>query len=151
MGGSAVDKDGPKRCFNGYKHYQLRWFEDRHLVVRDFALPRRVLLAAFCDYNKTGPEHAVIVNVADLFYLQYNRAKGINAGTMAEMRDRVTVTHNDLTRSVLDRGLTVGESFVCVHGDCRSLFVSVCRRADATEPGQPDIVEIAIGYDKNWC
>jgi hypothetical protein len=93
----------------------------------------------------------VIVNVGDLFYLQYNRAKGINEGTLEEMRDKVTVTHNDKYMSVLDQGLSVGDTFVCVHGNCRALFVSVCARVDAAGPDEPDIMEIAIGYDKNWC
>jgi Gametolysin peptidase M11 len=149
MGASFGASDGPRKCFNGYKHYQLRWFENRHLNLSDFTTPRKVLVAAFADYDKTTAAHSVIVNVGGMFFLQYNRAKGINEGT-AEMKDLVTVTANTPSFSVLLRGLGVGQSHTrALNG--KVLYVSACRRIDATRSTQPDVMEIAIGYGRNWC
>jgi hypothetical protein len=149
MGISYSITDGPKKCFNGYKNYQLRWYEDRHLNLYDFTEPRLIQLAAFADYDKTGPQHSVIINVDDLFFLQYNRAKGINSGTNI-MRDLVTFTENQPSRSDLEGGLGIGGSLVRPH-EGKMLFVSVCHRVNATTSDQPDVMEITIGYHKNWC
>jgi Gametolysin peptidase M11 len=149
MGASYGASDGPRKCFNGYKHYQLRWFENRHLNLNAFTTPRKVLLAAFADYDKTTTAHSVIVNVGGMFFLQYNRAKGINEGT-EEMKNLVTVTANTVRFSVLLRGLGVGQSHTQAHNN-KMLYVSACRRIDATRSTQPDVMEIAIGYGRNWC
>lgn len=149
MGPSYFASDGPKKCFNGYKHYQLRWFEDRKLDLYDFSRPQIIKLATFVDYHKTTPTQPVIINLSDLFYIQYNRAKGINEGT-TEMHDLVTVTENSAGWSLLRRGLNVSESFTWVQGE-RNLFLSVCRRIDAESLSQPDLMEVAVGFDQSWC
>jgi Gametolysin peptidase M11 len=148
MGASPGNSDGPKRCFNGYHHYQLRWFEDRHLNLADFTTPRKIQLATFVDYAKTTPAQPVIVNAAN-YYLQYNRAKGMNEGTK-EKKDLVTVVENTQSMSKLYAGLGPGNSYVRVFNG-RNLYIAACRYLNATTATQPDVMEITIGYDKNWC
>jgi hypothetical protein len=152
MGASGRESNGPQRCFNGYKSYQLRWYEDRHLNLHVFTTPRKIQLAAFVDYRKTTANtHHVIVNVDNLFFLQYNRAKGINAGTF-EMKDLVTVVSNTPTQSALLAGLGPGNVRTAAHGG-RTLYVAACRRIDAPVGSTtvPDVMEMTIGYDRNWC
>lgn len=148
MGASYNPSDGPKKCFNGYHHYQLRWFEDRHRNLADFTTPVKIQLATFVDYAKTTPSQPVIVNAAD-FFLQYNRAKGMNNATR-EMKDVVTVTQNIPSNSILQAGLGPGNSYVYVVNG-RNLYFAACRYINATTASQPDVMEITIGYDKNWC
>lgn len=149
MGASYKASDGPKKCFNGYHHYQLRWFEDRQLDLYDYSRPRIIKLATFVDYDKATPGQPVLISLSDTFYLQYNRAKGINEGTN-EMQDLVTVTENAPGFSLLHQGLNVSESFTWVQVG-QQVYVSVCRRVDAATLSEPDVMEIAIGTDKNWC
>jgi len=78
----------PQKCFNGHKHWLLKWFEDRAITVNPVAGTALVELAAFVHYDKTSESHAVVVNVGD-YYLQYNRAKAFNVGT-EEMADLVS-------------------------------------------------------------
>lgn len=149
MGASWSSSEGPKKCFNGYKNYQLRWYEDRQLYLTDFTTPRQINLAAFCDYDKTTTSQPVLLNVGDIFFLQYNRAKGINLETY-EMKDLVTFTENIPSWSVLEGGMGVGGSLIRPHNG-KTLFVSVCQKIDASSQTQPDMMVITIGYNKNWC
>jgi Gametolysin peptidase M11 len=149
MGPSYGASDGPKKCFNGYKHYQLRWFEDRQLDLYNFSRPQIIKLATFVDYHKTTPAQYVVINLSDMFYIQYNRAKGVNEGTN-EMQDLVTVTEDSPGYSLLRQGLNVNESFSWVQEE-KTVFVSVCRRIDAATLSQPDVMEIAVGFDQSWC
>jgi hypothetical protein len=153
MGGTAIASNGPRRCYNGYKSYQLRWYEDRHLNLRDFATPRKVQLAAFVDYRKTTASvHHVVVNLADRFFLQYNRAKGINFETHM-MKNLVTVVSNEPNMSLLLAGLGAGKAWTTAYGG-RTLYVAVCRRIDApvgSTATVPDVMVLTIGYDRNWC
>lgn len=151
MGFSKVDSNFPVMCYNGYKHYQLRWFENRHLNLMNFDTPRKILLAAFADYDLTTSRHAVIVNVANLFFLQYNRAKRSNRETQL-MPDLVTFTQNrvSLGRSNLNAALGAGGVLRRRYRG-RALFVGVCQRIDATSSADPDVMVVTIGYGKNWC
>jgi hypothetical protein len=151
MGFSKIDSNFPAMCYNSYKHYQLRWFEDRHLNLVDFTTPRRIQLAAFADYDKTNSQHAVIVNVAGIFFLQYNRAKRNNRETQLRA-NLVTYVQNrgGGTASNLDGGMGVGGTIVRNHNG-KTLFVAVCQRVDAPTTSDPDVMVITIGYNKNWC
>jgi Gametolysin peptidase M11 len=149
MGASWGNSDGPRKCFNGYKNYQLRWYEDRTLTLTDFTTPRLINLATFADYDKTTTAHSVLLYVADMFFLQYNRVKGINSGTY-EMKDLVTFTENTRSFSILEGGIGVGGSLIRPYNG-KTLFVSVCERVDAVSPTVPDVMVITIGYNKNWC
>jgi hypothetical protein len=79
-----------KSCFNAQEHWSLGWFEDRALSLDVEDLPWAGYLAAVVDYNMTSLDQNVIVHVGQSnprLFLQYNRAKGINADTR-ELGDR---------------------------------------------------------------
>jgi hypothetical protein len=152
MGPSYWASSGPRKCFNGYHSYQLRWYRDRSLALTQFETPRKIPLAAFVDYRKTtANKHYVIVDVAGLRFIQYNRAKGINAGT-AEKKNLATVTSNTPGRSTLNGALGPGQAMTVAHGG-RTLYIAACRfiNAPAGSTRIPDVMEITIGYDRNWC
>jgi hypothetical protein len=152
MGASAIESDGPRKCFNGYKSYQLRWYADRHLILRSFSAPRKIQLAAFVDYRKTRAYvQPVVINLFDKFFLQYNRAKGINSGTLL-MRDRVTIVSNNPSQTDLLVGLGPGMVWTTMIGG-RRLYVAVCRRVNAPVASKtaPDVMVLTIGFRQNWC
>jgi hypothetical protein len=92
----------------------------------------------------------VIVNVANIFFLQYNRAKDINSETGIQ-KDMVTYTQNvPWSSSDLNGGMGVGGTMVRSHNG-KTLFVSVCSRVDAATATAPDVMEVTVGYHKNWC
>lgn len=73
-------------CFNAQKNWSLGWFDDRMiwLDVRD--LPWGGALSTFVDYDGTAEGDYVVIRLGgrendDSLFLQYNRRKGINAGT----------------------------------------------------------------------
>lgn len=151
MGPGSASETGPLRCFNGYKNFQLRWYEDRQLKISDPSTPTKLNVTAFVDYNRTTPTDRVLVVVADNLYLQYNRAKGLNAAT-GERPDALTVTYLGMSNSLLYAGLTAGQQYTGTNfkGTGKTLYINVCRRLDGIA-GKPDVMEIAIGYDKSWC
>lgn len=89
---------GPLMCFNGQKHYATGWYHDhtRHLFPRD--LPFAGWLAFFGEATETAPNEPVlwVLNLPgpERLFLQYNLAKGINVGTLAN-RNAVTVTRDE--------------------------------------------------------
>ncbi len=72
---------GPSKCFNGKHIWDLGWFTDRTVTVNPFS-HTIVHLACFVDYKKTVRGQYVVINVGS-FYLAFNQAKGVNAGTGA--------------------------------------------------------------------
>jgi Gametolysin peptidase M11 len=87
----------PRKCFNSAHNYQLQWYQKRHRNITTTNLIERsylINLATFVDYNITEKNEPVIVNVADVLYLQYNRAKLFNIDT-EEMKDMITIVSGD--------------------------------------------------------
>jgi hypothetical protein len=85
MGYGINQVNGPLMCFNGQKHYAAGWYQNRtrHLFVED--LPWSGYLAFFGDVASTEANEPVILQLTlpgpKRVFLQYNLAKGINAGT----------------------------------------------------------------------
>jgi hypothetical protein len=85
MGYGINQVNGPRKCFNGQKHYAAGWYKDRtrHLFVED--LPWSGYLAFFGDAASTVANEPVILQLLlpgpERVFLQYNLAKGINVGT----------------------------------------------------------------------
>ena len=90
MGYASAAVGGPSYCFNGQKNWWLNWYEDRRVEISG----QRAWtgkLAAFTDYDETiQGDHVVIVKVGN-YYLQYNKAKKFNAGTVGS-RNLITIT-----------------------------------------------------------
>ena len=86
MGYGSTNTGAPASCFNAQKHYKLGWFDARGGARRlDLdELPWHGYLAFFGDYHLTDWNEPVVISIGSAkarFYLQYNRARGINRET----------------------------------------------------------------------
>ena len=145
--------DWPRKCFNGLKNWQLGWYNDRHLMITDPSTPRKITLAAFVDYNKAKSNEVVVVNIADRFFLQYNRAKGFNDET-EEIGDMVAVTENTERWSSSRGGLDLMETFeVPNFEDGKTLVVQVCEENinSDEDASRADAVVVSIGLGTSYC
>jgi hypothetical protein len=92
---------GPSRCFNGYHVWYLNWYADRRLEIVNPWNASLVELATFVDCMSTQPYQYVVIKV-DVFYLIYNRAKGVNNGT-EEAKNQVRMSSLDRDAFWVDR------------------------------------------------
>jgi len=96
MGVSFQKSDGPQECFNGWRHWSLRWYQRHQVQVKPSAVgPWSGNLVAFVDYSGIKYGDYAIINVADL-YIQYNRATKHNSGVV-EKRDQVTIVKSGVS------------------------------------------------------
>ena len=84
MGFSYNEDEGPIMCFNGPKNWQLGWYADRHVTLNsgDSWFGN---IYGLSDYTATSNDDAIVIKIAaspDDIYVSYNRATGINAGTV---------------------------------------------------------------------
>jgi hypothetical protein len=157
--GYAVVSQTTNSCFNAQKHWSLGWFKDRALSLAIEDLPWAGYLAAFVDYNMTTSDQYVLVNVGQSdprLFLQYNRAKGINAGTRA-LGDQVVIVRDAGSPSAYwglqswqEGGIAKGQDDVRAAfryrdfgGQGVDLIVRVCKHVT----GPPDFVRLSIHLD----
>jgi outer membrane biosynthesis protein TonB len=84
MGFSYNEDEGPIMCFNGPKNWQLGWYADRHVTLNsgDSWFGN---IYGLSNYTATSNDDAIVIKIAaspDDIYVSYNRATGINAGTV---------------------------------------------------------------------
>lgn len=107
-------------------------------------------LAAFVDYQKTGINKKVILNIEDTYYMQYNRAKAFNQDT-EEDRDKVVVIQDTAGYSRLLKGMDVNEGIsLRVRGTQGKLVIKVCHRVDATGD-EPDYMVLSVSMNRAYC
>jgi Gametolysin peptidase M11 len=149
MAGGYTVANWPLKCFNGQNNNVLGWYSDRTLaMVPASGGAQLVKLAAFVDYNKTSVDEPVLLNIGDQFYIQYNRAKGMNVGS-AEKQDKVTVTSLDSAGSNMLGGFDVGESFQ--QSSFGGTFtVKVCEKRAGTS-SSPDVMVLSVGMGASIC
>jgi hypothetical protein len=113
---------------------------------------RKFKLATFVDYSRTASDEPVIISIMGVYFLQYNRAKGMNADTN-EKANLVTVTENARSKSLSVAGLARGGRFTRsnFNGTGRNLVVAVCDRRNGGGTNGADIVVISIGYGQSFC
>ena len=161
-------RGGAKRCFNAPKTYQLAWFHECTLVVRDWDTIRynraHVILRGPSQYNRTAPNgcplgHAVGVRIVtdvyrrgkqkpheypqDLF-VGFNSKTGSNAGvpTGRIPQNLVQLTHGgSVTLSYLRNYLDVGQSATYAEALGKDLRVKFCSRT------ADNFAHVAIGPD----
>jgi Gametolysin peptidase M11 len=107
MGVSTPIAWAPQKCYNAAQHWQLGWYSEHQwsLVNQDISSPRLISLAAFPDHQKVSPsQYAILLQVTDNIYLQFNRAKSYNRGTDM-MPDQVVVIRDDQDKTVVLAGL----------------------------------------------
>lgn len=79
MGYSYRETNGPRMCFNAFKHHALGWYSSQTEYVNLSNGPWTEEMISFVD-AKSDTSKAVIVNV-DKVYMQINSAKSFNVGT----------------------------------------------------------------------
>jgi len=69
-------------CYNAANHWALNWYGNAKLDLSNPpATPRQIKVAAFVDHQRRSANEYVLVKAGNLF-MQYNRAKDYNSGTL---------------------------------------------------------------------
>jgi hypothetical protein len=126
-----------------------------HLAFDPFAAGGacHVNVAALVDFEKTSDGQAVVVNIADHVYFQYNRAKGFNNETRAMPNKLVVVeSHgNGNSGQIAALGPSDGAFEILNFKESgRRLVIEVCSEelGDATKP---DLMVVSIGFGESSC
>jgi hypothetical protein len=142
----------PQKCFNGHKNWLLGWYSTRHLTLNPVQDGSRLFkLATFVDYDKTGSDDKVVINIGDVYFLQYNRAKSFNVHT-EEKKDMVTVTEDAAGGSENRAGLSVGERYEVSNfqNSGKTLVVEVCEMMSGSN-SSPDAMVVSVGMGGSMC
>jgi len=151
MGSGYTSPVWPRKCFNAVNHYKFGWFFDKTKTMDPRTVSGTVInLATFVDYEIAAPSEPVLLNLADKYFLQYNRAKGFNSET-EQKRDQVTVTESNVTGTKSLAGLSADDLFIIPNfmGSERELWLQAC----GTKIGDngAEIMEISIAFDESLC
>lgn len=162
MGFGSLDEQSPLSCFNAQKHWSLGWFHNRAVSLDVADLPWAGYVAAFTDYNMTTPDQCVLVNVGrsdPRLFLQYNRAKGINAETR-ELGDQIVIVKDDGSQDTYEGLVSWRQGGIArdqdgvrpvfrykdFGGPDVDLFIKVCETVSGP-PDQPDYMRLSIHLD----
>ena len=151
MGFSYPYDDFPTMCFNGAKHWVLGWYDDRKIEI-DASQGWAGNIIAFVDAPSATGNDVVIIKV-DNYYIQYNRAKGINSGTQ-EKRDELTVTQTNNLKSTSESitGLSAtNKIFIFQHakGPARVEFCQALKDASGVDRVQVSVYLESVGSGCN--
>ena len=148
MGYGSKSSTGPSKCFNAHKNWLLQWYDDRAIQVSSSS-PKKVNLATFVDYESTTSQHAVVVNIDNKYFLQYNRAKGMNAGTLEGINKVTIVTPvSSGTRLVAELDTSNKKYSVSNYSNGKSLVVQVCSK---NSNSGVDTMVLSIGLGQSYC
>jgi hypothetical protein len=147
-GGSDLST-APRLCFNGYNHFQLKWFQESTMSYHPASdSGRRVKLTSIVDAKQASASQPVIIEIAGKkLYLQYNEKRGFNDGVEL-MSNKVTIVHladETSKKTDLKAGLDVGQSYS--YSDVK---IQVCERI-STGAAHSMIVGIGLSATSNVC
>ena len=153
MAAGHKDTDWPRKCFNGYKNWQLGWYKDRQLNLdstSSFEEGQLLKLASFVDFSRTDDDEYVLIVVANELYLAFNLAMDFNIDT-EEKRNQVTVTASGESGSESLAGLKEQESYRVSNfqNSNKELVIEVCTR-DRGKLGSY-MMWISVAFDKSIC
>jgi len=155
MGYSYNVTGWPSMCFNAVKNWQAGWFMDRAIDLDVTQGGWKGKIATFVDYHLVKADEYVLVKVGDLF-LQYNRAKGMNAETF-DKPNQIVIVESNTGESELIGGLD-GEDFYTTYfqrqnftGTGETLFVAICSHHFGDNKTQADYFRVFIGLDSLDC
>ena len=141
----------PRKAFNGHKHWNSGWFQDRasdvHPFPSDGIIQKRIV--SFVEYSNPTllSDDLVLLKCGNLF-IQYNRAKGYNIDTSE--RDRVTISEGLVDGALSKRvaSLSAGERYQYPNFDSsgRDLVVQVCGMTKEV-PGVIDFADVRVYID----
>lgn len=155
MGYAINQLYGPQKGFNAHKHWMSGWFDNRAVDIQSKLFRSRAMaapLVSFVDASNLflpRSEEAVVLKIGPL-YVQYNLAKGYNAGTYIDQKDRVTITLAEEDESVSDLVAALAENEIYRHpnfdGIGNDLIIETC--AFETENlGDIDYALVSIHLD----
>ena len=117
MGSTNTWSNGPLKCFNGPKTYELGWFSECHTLISNWTTSVTVYLLSASLYtpDNCNASQAVTVAIskggADNFFVFYNKATGPSAGVDEKINQVTIATGNPARDSTLLKGLSAqGES-----------------------------------------
>jgi hypothetical protein len=140
MGTSSFETNGPIYCFNGNKNWLAGWYASKAVdLSNSLSSTWNGDLFAFVDYSSANASNGqyVLIKINDLF-VQYNRARGFNAGTQEHPNKVTIVSGPDNTgnfRSFLLSALDQGQRFTR-----NGVTVEACSKSF----GPPDYVRISV-------
>lgn len=143
--GFTVYKAGaPVKCFNGHKNWISGWFKDRQVLVDPTLDSSRLFrLVTFVDYDKSMRTNDVVLIRVGSYFIQYNRAKGINIDTGMNA-DTVTVTYakDAASDSQAVAGLIAGQTTLVTDfkGTGYDLVIEVCEFGST---GETSVISMA--------
>jgi len=146
MGFTVYETGAPLKCFNGHKNWVSGWFSDREHAI-DPALAEPVLdrLVTFVDYAKlgTGGDDVVLMRVGP-YYIQYNRAKGINVDTgMHANQVSITYAKDNFSDSEAVIGLSAGQKTKLANLRTE-VIVEVCQFGTSSGGGQSSEATLSL-------
>jgi hypothetical protein len=153
MAAGHKDHDWPRKCFNGYKNWQLGWYKERQLVldsISSFDEGHLVKLASFVDFRRADYDENVLVIVANELYLVFNLAMDFNIDT-EEKRNQVTITSPGESGSESLAGLKEQESYRVSNfqNSNKELVIEICTR-DRGKLGAY-MMWVSIAFEKSLC
>lgn len=117
MGGSSGETDGPQKCYNAAKSWQLGWYSEQQMFVNpavDGALTATMVGVTHTDPD-AGKNIVVRVENGDTdIYIGYNHATSFNSGTETAQANKVLVYEKDdivYTQSYRVASLDVGGEY----------------------------------------
>jgi hypothetical protein len=155
MGLSERSLYGPQRCFNAYNHWKLGWFQDRVIKMEHVQSPRLIELESFVNYKSqevsdgeaVSGSAAVLINLRDTYFIQFNQAKDHNMGT-GEYPDGVTVVQDLQGTTELVAGLYLSPNQPRLESETfvpeQKLVIEVCDII-------ADVVVLSIGMESSVC
>lgn len=143
----------PLKSFNGANNWQFGWYNDRQLSFDPSQGGQMITLATFVDYGKSNKNNPVLIMVGSDTFLQYNRAKGFNVQTQANL-DQVTIVQQQSSGTSLLGAVdaTSSPQFAIndFDGSGRTLLIIVCSSGSGNN-NNPDWMALSIGFDQNYC
>ena len=155
MGWAQKNNTWPLKCYNGPENWKLGWYAQRSIKIDLpllYGVADVVYLAAFVDYALTPVGQYVLVNIANQFYLQYNRAKGFNIDT-GQKANLVLVTQDLTSSTELLAGLNVTDQYAITNfsGSELSLIIEVCDQIPGNNINRPDVMIVSIAFNVSVC
>jgi len=117
MGYSYPSDDAPVMCFNNAKHWQLGWFQDKHVTVNPLQQSFwEGSLVGYVDYGNADTSSVIlrVVGHNKEYFVGFNRISGINGGNAeAGGGNKITIQSrgSENGQSDLEAKLGVGDNF----------------------------------------
>lgn len=156
MGGSVWGyhnrENFPQTCYNAANHWQLGWYSEFQRTMDENEGPTLIKISAFVDHDLAVPGKDIIVLKVGNFYMQYNRAKGINQDTF-EYKDTLVITQESKSGGATSfvAALDENETLRAEIGS-KPWTAQVCSKHQGNQNSKvPDYLMVSVGFGKSIC